>query len=209
MTSHSQSNLEISKCLCLLASASLALFEDHLVHLSHLDVCRGSELGPVLPVILVKWIFNGLDCRQTDREMVRLAETGRQAPAWFLMKLQVLLDVGTGIVLDEAAVQISKLVSADVPGWVIGGLEVQIVLPAAVELRGRYVHSDDDLVGVPSLFNGHLQQLQRYTKGTESSSLSYLSYYYIVTAVQANVYLAFGSGPPPNETPSGECSHLR
>lgn len=35
--------------------------------LSHLDVCRGGELGPVLPVILVKRVFNGLDCRQTDR----------------------------------------------------------------------------------------------------------------------------------------------
>lgn len=69
----------------------------------------------------------------------------------------------TGVVLDEAAVQVSQLLSTDVSGRVVGGLEVQVVLSAAEELGGRHVHPNDDLVGVTGLVNGRLQQLQSCT----------------------------------------------
>ena len=83
--------------------------------------------------------------------------------------LQMVLDeeglgfVFTGVVVDEAAVQVSQLLSTDVPGRVIRGLKIQVVLPAAVELGGCDVHADDDLVGVTGLLNGRLQQLQSYS----------------------------------------------
>ncbi len=66
----------------------------------------------------------------------------------------------TGVTLDEAAVEVSQLLSADVSGWVIRGLEVQVVLSTAVELGGSHVHPDDDLVGVTGLLNGRLEQFQ-------------------------------------------------
>lgn len=66
----------------------------------------------------------------------------------------------TGVALDEAAVQVSQLLSADVSGWVVGGLEVQVVLPVAEELGGSHIHADDDLVGITGLLDGRLQQLQ-------------------------------------------------
>lgn len=66
----------------------------------------------------------------------------------------------TRVVLDEAAVQVSQLLSADVSGRVVGGLEVQVVLAAAEELGGRHIHADDDLVRVTGLLDGCLQQLQ-------------------------------------------------
>lgn len=34
------------------------------LHWSHLDVNRTGKLGPLLPVILVKWVLDGLDWRQ-------------------------------------------------------------------------------------------------------------------------------------------------
>lgn len=34
----------------------------------HLDVYRRSEFSPLLPVILVKWVLNGLDWRKRDTE---------------------------------------------------------------------------------------------------------------------------------------------
>lgn len=68
--------------------------------------------------------------------------------------------VVTGVVLDEAAVQVSQLVSTDVSGRVVGGLEVQVVLSTAEELGGGHVHPNDDLVGVTGLLYGRLQQLQ-------------------------------------------------
>lgn len=71
--------------------------------------------------------------------------------------------------LDEAAVQVSQFLSTDVSGRVIRGLEVQIVLPTAVELGGRHVHPDDDLVGVAGLVDGCFQQLQSCTKGCRRS----------------------------------------
>lgn len=40
----------------------------------------------------------------------------------------------TRVVLDETAVKISQFLSADVSGWVIRGLEVQVILSAAEEL---------------------------------------------------------------------------
>ena len=70
----------------------------------------------------------------------------------------------TGVVLDEAAVQVAQLLSADVSGGVVGGLEVQVVLSAAEELGRGHVHPDDDLVGVAGLLDGGLQQLQSCMK---------------------------------------------
>lgn len=66
----------------------------------------------------------------------------------------------TGVALDEAAVQVSQLLSTDVSGWVVGGFEVQVVLPVAEELGGSHIHADDDLVWVSGLLDGRLQQLQ-------------------------------------------------
>lgn len=40
----------------------------------------------------------------------------------------------TRVVLDETAVKVSQFLSADVSGWVIRGLEVQVILSAAEEL---------------------------------------------------------------------------
>lgn len=68
--------------------------------------------------------------------------------------------VFTRVALDEAAVQVPQLLAADVSGRVIGGLEVQVVLPAAEELGGGDVHANDDLVRVTGLLDGRLQQLQ-------------------------------------------------
>jgi len=66
----------------------------------------------------------------------------------------------TGVSLDEAAVQVSKLISTDMSCRVVWGLEVQVVFPTAVELGGGDVHPDDDLIGVAGLLNGRLQELQ-------------------------------------------------
>lgn len=80
-------------------------------------------------------------------------EQGLLQPGWTSGVLQHVLGC-TGVVLDEAAVQVPQLLPADVSGRVVGGLEVQVVLPAAVELGRCHVHADDDLVGVPGLLNG-------------------------------------------------------
>ena len=66
----------------------------------------------------------------------------------------------TWVVPDEGLVQVGQLVGRDVPAGVIGRLEVQVILARPVELRGSYVHADDDLVAVASLADGILQQLQ-------------------------------------------------
>lgn len=66
----------------------------------------------------------------------------------------------TWVVPDEGLVQVGQLVGCDVPAGVIGRLEVQVILARPVELRGSYVHADDDLVAVASLADGILQQLQ-------------------------------------------------
>lgn len=79
--------------------------------------------------------------------------------------------VVTGVALDEAAVQVSQLLSTDVSGRVIGGLEVQVVLSIAEELRGGNIHPDDDLVGVTGLLDGRLQQLQSCTRSKHNVSL--------------------------------------
>lgn len=59
------------------------------------------------------------------------------------------------------------------PGRVVGGLEVQVVLAAAEELGGSHVHADDDLVRVAGFLDGRLEQLQscRDTASTPSSPL--------------------------------------
>lgn len=72
------------------------------------------------------------------------------------------LDLGQGltrVALNEAAVQVSQLLSRDVSGWVVGGLEVQVILSTAEELGGGDVHANDDLVRVAGLLDGGLQQL--------------------------------------------------
>lgn len=66
----------------------------------------------------------------------------------------------TRVALDEAAVQVSQLLAADVSGRVIRGLEVQVILPTAEELGRGHIHTNDDLVGVTGLLDGCLQQLQ-------------------------------------------------
>lgn len=48
--------------------------------------------------------------------------------------LQKICLVFTRVVLDETAVKVSQFLSADVSGWVIRGLEVQVILSAAEEL---------------------------------------------------------------------------
>ena len=73
--------------------------------------------------------------------------------------------VCTWVVLDETLVQVSQLLSRDVSGWVVRRLEVQVVLPSLEELRGSHVHADDDLVRVPCLLDGRLQQLQGWGEG--------------------------------------------
>lgn len=122
---------------------------------SHLDVCGGRELGPVLPVVLVEGILNGLDWRERERE--------RQVGGpWLAAGGCGLRGAGpvTWVVPDEAAVQVSQLLSADMSARVVGRLEVQVVLPTAVELRRRHVHPDDDLIGVTGFIDGQPQQLQ-------------------------------------------------
>lgn len=104
--------------------------------------------------MIIKSSRNSAD--QYQLEMI-LLET-KQQESFKEMKYHAC--VFTGVVLDEVAVQISQLLSADVSGWVIGGLEVQVVLPVAEELGGCHVHADDDLVGVAGLLDGGLQQLQ-------------------------------------------------
>lgn len=66
----------------------------------------------------------------------------------------------TGVIFDEAPVQVSQLVGGDVAVRVIGRLEVQIILAALVELRSSYIHANDDLIGVAGLSDGMFQQLQ-------------------------------------------------
>ena len=70
------------------------------------------------------------------------------------LSVSVCVHVVTGVALDEAAVQVSQLLSADVSGRVVGGLEVQVVLSTAEELGGSHIHPDDDLVGVTGLLDG-------------------------------------------------------
>lgn len=79
--------------------------------------------------------------------------------------------VVTRVALDEATVQVSQLLSADVSGRVVGGLEVQVVLSTAVELGGGHIHPDDDLVGVTGLLDGRLQQLQSCTRSKHNVSI--------------------------------------
>ena len=86
-------------------------------------------------------------------------------PSSNFKEVKYLVCVFTGVMLDEVTVQVSQLLSADVSGWVIGGLEVQVVFAIAEELGGSHVHADDDLVGIAGLLDGALQQLQSCRQG--------------------------------------------
>lgn len=68
----------------------------------------------------------------------------------------------TRVVLNEAPVEVGKLVGGDVAVWVIGWLEIQVVLAAFVELGGCHVHADDNLVSVAGLANGILEEFQSF-----------------------------------------------
>ena len=65
----------------------------------------------------------------------------------------------TWVALDEGHVQVGQLIRADVPAGVIRRLEVQVILSCPEELRGSYIHANDNLVGVAGFANGILQQL--------------------------------------------------
>lgn len=73
----------------------------------------------------------------------------------------------TWVILDEALVQIAKLVSGDVAFGIVWGFKVQVVFSILVELRGSDVHADDDLIGVAGFLNGWLQQLQSWRSHTD------------------------------------------
>lgn len=138
------------------------------------------------------WTAGRQTSRQTELRMMltNIANVGLHPGSWWVMAVGVVMGVVTGVgvaagvvtgvlrvwawlwavsrpsctwvAADEAAVQRPQLLPADVPGGVVGGLEVQVVLPAAVELRGGHVHPHHDLVRVSGLLDGRLQQLQSY-----------------------------------------------
>nr|XP_006986965.3 bifunctional enolase 2/transcriptional activator-like [Peromyscus maniculatus bairdii] len=66
------------------------------------------------------------------------------------------------IVPDEGLIQVSQLVRCDVPAGIIERFEVQVVLARPEELGGGHIHANDNLVGVASLPNCVLQQLQGF-----------------------------------------------
>lgn len=67
----------------------------------------------------------------------------------------------TGVIFDEAPVEVSQLVGGDVAAGVIGRLEVQVVFASLVELGGSNVHTNHNLICVAGLGDSILQQLQR------------------------------------------------
>lgn len=66
----------------------------------------------------------------------------------------------TWVILDEGLVQVGQLVRGDVPAGIIGRLEIQVILPRPEELRGSYVHANDNLIGIAGFPDGVLEQLQ-------------------------------------------------
>ena len=96
-------------------------------------------------------------CDSDTRRSYHVTTTGQRDPP---LTPAAALGTLTWVVPDEGLVQVSQLVGCDVPLGVIGRLEVQVILARPVELRGSYVHADDDLVAIASLADGILQQLQ-------------------------------------------------